>query len=612
MTALLSTFRSLITKTIFIFCSVIVSFVEANEFKLATAGQYTQEGYFSKAIHTLNDAVPFDDIWYIRTTLDLSIDGMWGDGEISRIHFYDMVRFRLIWGNSPETRSFNSSLGLSNVFFTIPGGPFNKHVVWTKEAWLKFFLDDKCRKDYVQIGLIPYEVGRGISLGVAYDASGYLGFQSDFSIDQFAPGVVLHFTPIEEKYSTDFYIAVIKNRQNTFQENLEKIYISPTKDPIIRGVGKQMYILAWDHKVKNLFSDKVSIEPYIVHCHAPDQSVEFPSDSSVYLTTLGIGVEGKYPRWSWGFEGALNFGDMNLKFWDRNRVQYVKDGSGNILAQYTKIYDENQTESSAKLVYVTTTNKDYVAGSPLDTDMNGQAIGPNLYNAYDRFRPEQRRKIDGYFFLGDFDVDIVPDHLKIGWGTGYASGTNHFHQDANKMSRHQCMNQTIGGFIPLQSEYIGTRIRHVVMFNQGVPRCNEVKINQGSTTNLILDIEAHTIQDMTNIAFVGTRVAWTPLALQKNKVTVSGNCIAYWAPVVTEHYIEKTKKLCTPSNFLGTELSFESTCVFWDKIVCNGYGGVLFPGGFYKDNRGHIITDNELPTGSDPGMVGGFTAAYAF
>lgn len=380
----------------------------------------------------------------------------------------------------------------------------------------------------------------------------------------------------------------------------------------MRGVGKQMYFVAWDHKVSNLFSEKISVEPYIVHCHAPDQSVEFPSDSSVFLTTMGVAVEGKSSRVSWGVEGALNFGDFNLKFWDRNRIQFVKDASGNILAQYTKIYDENQKESSAQLVYATTINQTYVAGSTLAADMNGQEIGPNLYNAYDRFRPAQKRNTDGYFFLGDFEYNVIPNYLTVALGTGYASGTNCFHQDTNAMSHHECMNQSIGGFIPLQSEYIGKRIRHVVMFNQGVPRCNEVKINTGSTTNLILDIEARTIQDMTNIAFIGTRVAWNPVICKDNKLALSGNCIAYWAPVVHGHYHEKTKKTCTPSNFLGTELSYEFTCVLWDKITCNGYGGILLPGGFYKDNHGHILTANEVPTGSDPGMVGGFTATYTF
>lgn len=146
--------RFLISIQIFLFYSLFCSLVAANEFKLVATGQSTQEGYFSSAIHTLNDAVPWDDIWYLRTTLDLSVDGTWGDGVANRIHFYDILRFRFIWGNSVETKSFNSALGVSNIIFTVPGSPFSKQVVWTKEAWLKFFLDDACRRDYVQIYIL--------------------------------------------------------------------------------------------------------------------------------------------------------------------------------------------------------------------------------------------------------------------------------------------------------------------------------------------------------------------------------------------------------------------------------------------------------------------------
>lgn len=586
--------------------------VLSKELSLITSGQYTQEGYASAAIFTLNDSVPYDNIWFLRTTFDFTIDGAWGNGENKRIHFYDTMRFRFLWGNSAETRAHNSTVGVSNIILSVPGRSTNKHVVWTKEGWLKFFLDQNCTKNFMQIGLIPYEVGRGISLGSAYDVSGYLGFQADFSIDQFAPGIVFHFTPVEEKYSTDIYFALLKNRQNTLSETLEPVYLSATAKPITRGIGNQSYVIVWEHKIFNAFSTNMTIEPYIIHCHAPDQMVEFPSDSSVFLTTMGFAVDGKQERWNWGFEGAFNFGDMNLKFWDKNGIDYVKNDDGYVFTQFTKIYDQDQKDADAKLVYATETNTQYVQGSALSVSMNGKQIGPNLYNAYNRFRPAQKLKLEGYYFLGDIEVEVIPKRLTVAWGAGYGSGTEHFYQDLNEVSQHECMNQNIGGFVPLQSEYVGKRIRHVVMFHQGVPRFDEVILNPKPITNLVKNIESRTIQDLTNIIFTGTRLNWHATSLEKYKTALSANCIAYWAPVVTEHILLDEKKHIVPSNFLGTEFSFELYAVLWDKITCQGYGGVLFPGGYYKDNKGFVLTEDLLPTGDDPAVVAGFTATFSF
>lgn len=603
--------RRFISNIFFFTVIFLVQICCPDQVKLSVSGQYTQELYFADSLYTLNSKIVIDDIWYIRTTLDVNIDGSWGNRDNQRIHFFDTVRSRFIWGMPSDARLFSLLLALPNGNVSIPGSTTNKTMVWTKEGWLKCFFDLLCEKDFIQIGLIPYEIGRGISLGSAYDVSGYLGFQADFSIDQFAPGIVVHYTPVKDKYSTDFYLALLKNQQNSFDEIMTKVRTSPTKKDQIRGIGTQTYVAVWDHKIKDVFSDKISLEPYILFCHAPNQTIQRPNDSSVNLTTLGMAIEGEAKRCNWGVEFAGNLGELCLKFWDHNTIEYIKNDAANIVAQFSKIYNQDPRTEGAQLVDATQVNINYVKGSTQSVAMNGKQIGPGLYNAYDRFTPAQQRNMQGFFFLGDIEYSVIPEEFTVALGTGYASGTDFFHEDMNEMDHDYLMNQAIGGFVPLQSEYVGKRIRHVVMFHQGVPRYSEVKL-VNPATNVIQDIEDRTVQGVTNIAFLGMRLGWNVPKYKQHKLIASFNTIAYWSPVVHDEYHLETKKWYTPSNFMGTEISGEVTGMIFDKIKMQGYCGVLIPGQYYKDNRGMYVSANKLPTGSDPGWVGGLIATYSF
>jgi hypothetical protein len=188
------------------------------------------------------------------------------------------------------------------------------------------------------------------------------------------------------------------------------------------------------------------------------------------------------------------------------------------------------------------------------------------------------------------------------------------------------MNEPFTAFLPLQSVYNGKRLRHLVLFNQGVPRFG-VKLPNDSLygKNVTAILQPDGVNEMSNIAFIGTNFDWNVQALKKYGVNISQNVIAYWSPDTAHIPTSQTTKVLSPANeviifnstrqsdnFIGTEFTTVFSALFYDKIKLSGYFGVLFPGQHYKDMAGTIIKKSNSKTGSDIGYVGNFGASYFF
>lgn len=606
-------------------------------------GKLNNETFFANNMTFLNASVANDSTFFIRTTFDFRSIFSQGIYETPRIVFCDTLRFRFKWGSVTDTKSESSSITVANTKFDVKGTSTNKHLLWMRESWLKLRLgtiDD--RNNYVQIGLIPYQVGRGISLGAAYDSQGFLGFAPGSSIDQYAPAVLFSFNPLPKRFLVDFYFSLVENKQTSINENLEIIRLGELDNACAkRGIGRQAYLLALRSEISlvNTATEKLSFEPYIVHQHAPDQALEFSNDVDSFLSTAGAAIEGQARKINWGFEAACNFGELMVKPWDRNKSQIVKNSDGTLIEQYTKVYtqDPSLIVNPAKATN-TTAITTLLAGSPKDRSENGKLVGTiagspaiDIYNAFDRFRPEQRRIASGYFFVGDATYDCIPKVFNCSLGVGYASGFIDLQRDTNEMTPEELMNEPFTAFLPLQSVYNGKRLRHLVLFNQGIPRFG-VKLPNDTLygRNVTAILQPDGVNEMSNIAFIGTNFDWNVQALKKYGVNISQNVIAYWSPD-TAHVAtsQVTKVLSPPSgnqkneviiftstqpsdNFIGTEFTTVFSALFYEKIKIAGYFGVLFPGQHYKDMAGVTIKKYNEKTGSDIGYIGNFGASYFF
>ncbi|MBP7854402.1 hypothetical protein KAZ82_00520 [Candidatus Babeliales bacterium] len=614
---------------------------EPGELTLDLGGKFNNEIYSSINMNFFNDQIAEDALFYARTTFDLFSTFTQGKYDYPRIQFYDVIRFRFKWGTLADVKSASSSVTIGNTDFTVSGTSANKHLLWLRESWIKIMLgklDD--HENYLQLGLIPYEVGRGISLGMAFEALGFLGFNPGSSIDQYAPAVLLRVNPIVDRFFVDFYIALTENYQTSYAENIEKIHMHEIDGACAkRGVGNQAYIAALRSKIA-LYKkdvDNITFEPYLVYQRAPNQDLEFANDVNSYLTTAGLCIEGAAKRFSWGIEGAKNFGELDIRAWDRNYIQVVSNSEGVLVEQNTKVYVEDpSTTINPEKAPNTQEVQQIIAGSPHTRFENGKQIGTisdpfvdiPVYNAFDRFRPAQIRYTDGYFFVADVTCIFVPKAFNASVGVGYSSGFIEQQRDTNIMTDAELMNEQFTAFIPLQSVYNGRRLRHLVLFNQGVPRFN-VRLPNADTSqrNVTAVSQAETVNEFTNIAFAGVRFDWNIQALRKNQVNIAQNIIAYWSPETAHFALPRGSEIATSQtgpinldtiatvasdNFIGTELSTEFSGMVYDKIKISGYVGCLIPGNHYKDMIGTLVGKKKTPTGKDTGFVGNISIAYIF
>jgi len=107
-----------------------------------------------------------------------------------------VFRSRILWGSYHE----GFLLRDSNIFWlkTIKNKhdhEISKNLIWLREGWLALDLSKfmgMTRSVCMQVGSLPYEIGRGISYGQAYlEGTGFLGFDASNVIDEFAPAFLL-------------------------------------------------------------------------------------------------------------------------------------------------------------------------------------------------------------------------------------------------------------------------------------------------------------------------------------------------------------------------------------------------------------------------------------
>lgn len=587
---------------------------------MGCGGEYTQENFVATNLNLLNSAIEIDDTSFYRTTFDCFMSSKYGDKDNPRLYFYNAIRFRYVWGSTTDASLAKKQINLVDTTITAPATGVNKHLLWMRESWIKIALGSKLgeNQSFVQIGLIPYQVGRGISLGAAYDATGFLGFISDYTIEQYAPAVLLNMN-IAKNCDTDCYLAITESHQNSIAENIESVRTGDLDGCLIRGIGRQTYVLAVHNKTcfRGDNNQKWTVEPYIVHQQGPDKPFEFNNDVDSSLSTIGFAVETEYNKLNWGFEGGCNLGDFYIKPWDRNTINVIKDDNGFFVEQYTKIYNKSPAFVDAKLVDVTSINEKYVDGSANDVSANGKQIGPNLFNAFDRFRPAQNINLSGYFFVADVTYDYIPKVLQWSFGVAYFSGGIHQQQDMNRVKPDDCMNQNFTGFIPLQSIYAGTRVKSFVMLNQGLPMFavrnpHEHFAKQNINPAMMLD----TLNTTTNIAFVGGSFSWSPQYFKSNELKLSPNVLSYWAPETPHappvHVKDPEYALKPVDNFLGTELNLEISAKIINDFKLLAYFGVLFPGSYYKEMKGTLVKSFSLPIGNDLVYIGNIAFVYSF
>jgi len=594
----------------------IVSFAgpaQASKQTFKTSGKVVKEVYANRNMIYLNNANAYDRAFRFRTTADGILLAAYGDN--TKNPFVDMklaVRFRYDVGTAALISTADSSATIGGTSVTIPGSSIQKTTLWLRELFMKVSLDANPEESlhYVKVGSFPYELGRGIALGSAYNSGGFLGLSPRFSIDQFAPGALLHTDIVKDSLSADLYYSVLANPNSSFKDNTEVIRaneIQTTNTTNYRGLNRQAWIVAgalhW--KALNKKNIKLNVDPYAYMYVSPDQKLEFAADSDSQLSVIGTAVELKSGHFEWGVDTAFQGGNTQIKAWDRNYTSLVNN-NGAVSVQYSKVYsDANYTTKAI----ATTANQTTVNASDKDFNQNGEQIGTSgLYNAIDRFRPAQKKFYHGYFFVTDMSYAFIDDQLKLCVDAGYVSGQLEEYNEVNSMTEQQRMHQDFNGFIPVQSVYSGKRIQHLVMLNTGVPRFT-VQQPQLSLDELHVQSQvtsSTTLTDkFTNLAYAGVGLECSPAKFADQKGTIKPVALYYWmpdAPTLSDGSIA--------SHALGAAVSLEFGATIKECLDMGGYVGWMIPGLQYKQFAGTQLKGGKL--GSDVAYVLNFTMTYKF
>lgn len=578
-----------------------------------SSGKIVKEVYANSSMTYLNKAIVFDTARRLKTTVDGVLLAAYGENEKNPLIDAKMaVRFRYDFGSTALVQTAPSSVTLGGADITIPSSSIQKTVLWLRELFLKISLDQNLDKSlsYIKFGSFSYELGRGIALGSAYNSGGFLGLNPRFSIDQFAPGALLHTDIIKDSLSGDFYYAVLSNPNTTLKDNLEiirsnEITEMPSKG--YRGLNRQVWIasgaLYW--KAIQLSDLKLNVDPYAYMYVSPDQKLEFTADSDSQLYGVGTALDLKSGRFECGIDTAFQGGNTRVKSWDRNYSGLVNN-DGSVSVQYTKVYTD---DTYTTLAIANTTNQAAVNSSELGFSQNGKEIGTSgLYNATDRFRPAQKIFYHGYFFVADMSYELIENQLKACADFGVVSGHLDDYNDINSLTLDQRMNQNFNGFIPIQSVYSGKRLKHLVMLNTGVPRFTvqdpHLDLSQLHTQSRVTGVATLT-NAFTNLAYTGVGLEYKPAKFADQKALIKPVALYYWT-VESPNLLDGSRS----SHALGVALSLELSATIKECLDMGGYVGWMVPGKQYKQLAGTQLKGGKL--GSDTAYVLNFSMTYKF
>ncbi len=611
----------LLTASTISFASIAEESKTASSINVATeskqsfkfSGKIVKEMFASKYMTYLNKANIYDSVFRLRTTADGILLATYGDNKKNpMVDTKIAVRFRYDAGKDALTSTASRNVTIAGAPVVIAGSSVQKSTLWLRELFVKISLDSNPEKSlhYLKFGSFPYELGRGIAFGSAYNSGGFLDLSPRFSIDQFAPGGLLHAEIAKDTLSGDLYYAVLSNPNSSFKDNTEiiranEIFDVPTNN--YRGLNREVWVasgaLHW--KAIDLKGLKLNVDPYTYMFVSPDQNLEFPADSDSQLYAIGTALEFKTGNFEWGVDTAFQGGKTTVKAWDRNYTKLTND-DGSASVQYTKVYTD---DTYTTLALATTANQSSVAASEKDFSQNGQEIGTSgLWNATDRFRPAQKFFYHGLFFVTDASYDLIDKQLKVCADAGFVSGHLDQFNDVNSLTEAQLNHQNFNGFIPLQSIYTGKRIQHLVMLNTGVPRFivqnPTVPLDQQHVASRVTGVTTLT-DNFTNLAYTGLGLECSPAKFADQKFLFKPVALYYWmvdAPTLADG---------TPaSHALGTALSIEFKATIKECLDMSGYAGWMVPGKQYQQFSGLKLKGGTL--GSDVAYVFNFKMTYSF
>ena len=338
--------------------------------------------------------------------------------------------------------------------------------------------------------------------------------------------------------------------------------------------------------------------------YAPEQRIEFPSDSKSKLCTLGLATDFNFDRLEVSLEGACNFGNQNVIGWDRNVITNV-NLRGVSTFVYSDVYTVNPgvtkpaSDYTNNVVYDPSNAAQKSAVNKVNraTTSNGQEIGAlGIYNSLSRFRPAYTNKYKGFMAVGDISYWLYKRDLKISYAAGVASGD----LDPNENLQDPLASQVDGdykGFIGLQQVYGGKSVKSAFLMGAG-------KINRPLTSKLLTDGFTTVADGFNNLIYSGFSLNYRQKWWEKS-VSINPNILSYWEQKRTNKFditLGKTTDQLA-ARYLGLEGNIMINIGLADDLAMEFVGAFFAPGQHYRDIQGtpFTATQRKILDASDPG-----------
>lgn len=627
---------------------------EVKDFYMEFTGKFKPEMFYGKNISLFNNAHNFDQVWYMRHTLDFNLHTQYGQKTYgcNVVETKFAVRDKAVWGNprtiaatTDATIRILADVGSEHRHF------LTKHIFWMREGWIKFNLTKafaccSYRNYDLTLGAFSFELGRGIALGDAYAVGPeLLGFYSDSIVDQYAFGMKLSAEVVPDVLSFDAYGAILENFSGSLGDTGAKIFGQEIgRANLERGFGAVNFIAAGRFNITAIRNDWVdwTIEPYLLYNSDPEVDVDFRADANSKLATIGIASEYYSDTFEFGFDAAANIGRQLVKAWDRNHIE-TQELNGRLVQVNSHVYvgvDPNVTTSNLNLYKAIVSSSPVLAQTPTlpggfpvaptplsntqitslgkqaqtlirgttpkDSSANGQQIGTisGWQNAIGGFPPATPSTLQDAFFNAPDSVDF--GRFRNCYTNQYKGYM--FVADGCYWIWKNELQVAFGGGISsgdedpnhdeIDGDYKGFIPLQEVYNGKRVQSAFVMggagKIKRPlSVPDPIQNSDefAEVLDGFTNLAYLGGALKWEPKNWCK-KFKLFPNILFYWQPHPTKKYDITLGRSINESarSFLGTEINTYLDYWIFPNARTYFVGAIFVPGSHYKDVSGFPIS----------------------
>ncbi|MCK4499711.1 hypothetical protein KAU11_04395 [Candidatus Babeliales bacterium] len=530
---------------------------------------------------------------------------------VARYTRQSVLDAQVTFGNTLFWRTFFNNDDYGRKGYTVPvntpqdriHSPFQIHL---QEAWLRVNFDQIAKgfeghPHSLKLGVFPYYVGRGISLGDWYQGGNYnMGFGRT-GIQQYAPMYppgILWSGHIMPRLDYEVYFSPLPMEEVTTASIDSTEYLIMNKEK--NNNARHVFSLRTRSSFSPTGNSKIYFEPYFVYYNSPRQTRNVPCDIPTRFGTFGFMWDHKVGGFQFNVEAAIQHGRQNILRSVYRGAPYIND-SGTI-------------------------------------NPGGESANSSGYYAHGEVHDDYYLKLRGKMAVLDFKYKLKNYPVQIAGAAGYFSGDSYPYNDRTDQylvgdvtwSEGWKKDREYKGFLPVRDyHYVGLWSTPLVMFSAGiVPR----PLNMA-----LFDITAYNDEDSaTNLKYLGGGASWSPLKDAK-KLNLRGNMFWYWEDVApkrwnhkawthasgypdtasagsgTNSVIDAVSSMSSTyraeleqweiegwtsddyaSKFLGWEVNAVATYKIFANCEFSLRGGVFFPGQLYSDIKGQPNTNTDV------------------